>query len=122
MPRVIHFDLTVDDPERARKFYEDVFHWKIEKWDGPMDYWMVTTGEDSEPGINGGFMRKRDAQSGTHHTISVSSVDEFIKKVEEKGGKIVSKKMAIPGVGWMAAFRDPEGNVVSMMEDDKSAK
>ena len=44
MPRPCHFDLTADEPERAMKFYKDVFGWKFEKWDGPMEYWMVTTG------------------------------------------------------------------------------
>jgi len=48
MPRPIHFDLTVDNPERAVKFYKDVFGWKFEKWDGPMDRWMATTGDEKE--------------------------------------------------------------------------
>jgi len=52
MPRISHFDIPADDPVRAQKFYADVFDWKFNKWDGPMDYWMVKTG-DSEPGING---------------------------------------------------------------------
>ena len=46
MSRVVHFEIPADDPVRAAKFYEDVFGWKIEKWEGPFDYWLVTTGEE----------------------------------------------------------------------------
>lgn len=48
MPRVSHFDIPSDNPERAQKFYKEVFDWKFEKWDGPMDYWMITTGSEEE--------------------------------------------------------------------------
>ena len=58
MPKVIWFEIPADDPGRAAKFYEDVFGWKVEKWDGPFDYWLVTTGPDDEPGINGAIMTK----------------------------------------------------------------
>jgi len=44
VPRISHFDIPVDDPERAQNFYSKVFDWKFEKWDGPMDYWMAKTG------------------------------------------------------------------------------
>ena len=53
MARVVHFEIPVDNPDRAVKFYTDVFGWKIEKWEGPIDYWLITTGEENEPGING---------------------------------------------------------------------
>ncbi len=51
MGRVVHFEIHGDDPERAAEFYRGVFGWEISKWDGPVDYWLVTTGEDSEPGV-----------------------------------------------------------------------
>lgn len=54
MSRVIHFDLSADDPERAARFYKSVFGWKVEKWQGPSDYWLMTTGDETEPGITGG--------------------------------------------------------------------
>ena len=57
MSRVIHFEISADDPDRAVIFYGNVFSWKIEKWD-PFEYWTVTTGKDDEPGINGAVMPK----------------------------------------------------------------
>jgi len=42
MPKVIHFEIPAKDPERAIKFYKEVFEWKIVKWEGDFDYWLVT--------------------------------------------------------------------------------
>jgi len=54
--RVVHFELAADDPDRCAQFYAAAFGWKIEKWGGPTDYWLVTTGEPGEPGIDGGIV------------------------------------------------------------------
>ncbi|MFY9710328.1 MAG: VOC family protein, partial [Candidatus Cybelea sp.] len=59
MARVNHFEIHSADPQAAAKFYTDVFGWKISKWDGPMDYWLVSTGEG--PGIDGGIVPRRGA-------------------------------------------------------------
>ena len=123
MPRVIHFEMYTDDPERGRKFYQDVFGWQFNKWTGPQEYWVVTTGEEGEPGINGGMMRPRPGQSpGTINTIGVPSLDQVIKKIEHQGGTICVPKMAIPGVGWLAYAEDPTGNVFGVLEPDTNAK
>ncbi len=123
MPRVIHFEMYMDDPERGRKFYQDVFGWQFNKWTGPQEYWVVTTGEEGEPGINGGMMRPRPGQSpGTINTIGVPSLDQVIKKIEHQGGTICVPKMAIPGVGWLAYAEDPTGNVFGVLEPDTNAK
>ncbi len=53
-PRVIHFEIHVDDPKRARAFSSTVFGWKIKNRDGPQDYWLIETGPQDEPGIKGG--------------------------------------------------------------------
>jgi len=98
MPRPIHFDLTAEDPERAMKFYKDIFGWNFEKWEGPMEYWMITTGEKNEPGINGGLSKKGQQSMPNMNTIGVSSVEQFSASVQRNGGKILMSKTAIPGV------------------------
>ena len=123
MPRVVHFEIYTDDPEAVRPFYQDIFGWKIEKFQGPVEYWLVTTGDDNEPGINGGLTRSREGQSpGTLNTIGVSSLDQSMKKIEQAGGKICVPKMAIPGVGWLAYAQDPASNVFGIIEPDTNAK
>jgi uncharacterized protein len=83
----------------------------------------VTTGDDEDAGINGGLLRPREGQSpGTINTIAVSSLDEAIKKIEQRGGKICVPKMAIPKMGWLAYAQDTQGNVFGIMEPDTNAK
>lgn len=122
MPRIIHFDIPADDPARAQKFYQDIFGWTFDKWNGPMEYWMAKTGDDKQPGINGGLAKRMPGQTGMTNTIDVPSVDEFAKKIESKGGKIIMPKMAIPGVGYFAQCLDTEGNVFGIIQMDQNAK
>lgn len=121
MARVTHFELPVDDPERAIAFYEKVFDWKIEKWQGPTEYWLITTGTKDEVGIDGGLARRQEPETGTEVTVSVESVDEAVAAVEANGGKVLRPKQVVPGVGWLAYCEDTEGNVFGMMEDDPAA-
>src|SRR6266446_5949400 len=82
MNRVTHFEIYTDDPEAVQPFYQDVFGWKFQKFEGgPMEYWLVTTGDDKEPGINGGLTRPREGQSpGTLNTVAVASLDQTHQK------------------------------------------
>lgn len=126
MNRVVHFEFTVENSDRTAKFYSETFGWKISGWGGPMNYWLISTGPKEDAGIDGGFMlrseRDENLGKGTINTIEVSSVDEYIKKIEENGGKVVSPKMPIPGVGYMALCKDTEGNTIGIMHNDSNAK
>jgi uncharacterized protein len=124
MNRVVHFEIYTDDPEAVQPFYGDVFGWKFKKFEGgPIEYWLVTTGDDKDGGINGGFARPREGQSpGTLNSIAVPSLDETTKKIEQHGGKICVPKMAIPKMGWLAYAEDPAGNVFGIMEPDANAR
>ncbi len=122
MARVVHFDLPADNVERAIKFYTDVFGWKFEKWQGPMDYWLVMTGADGEPGIDGGLSKRSRPDERVVNTVDVRSVDEAVKKVEAAGGRVTRPKQAVPGVGWLAYCVDTEGNPFGMMQEDRNAR
>ncbi len=121
MPRVIHFDISADDPERALRFYRDVFGWKAEKWNGPFDYWLIKTGEPDQPGIDGGLARRDQPWESITNIIDVTSVDEMAARIVANGGIIVRPRNAIPGVGYFAACQDTEGNVFGIMQMDESA-
>jgi predicted enzyme related to lactoylglutathione lyase len=121
MSRVIHFEIPAGDPERAANFYRKVFGWKIEKWPGPMEYWMVSTGAEGTPGINGGLMKNTDVKTTTN-TIGVDSVDSAVATVQSAGGKLVVPKMPIPMLGYFAYCEDPEGNLFGVMQADPNAK
>jgi predicted enzyme related to lactoylglutathione lyase len=122
MSRVIHFDLSADDPERAVNFYKNVFGWKIEKWDGPTNYWMIQTGDESDPGITGGIAQRIKPNDTTVVIYDVESVDEFSQKVLDSGGTIREQKKNIPGVGFLVICRDTDGNTFGIMEIEQSVK
>ena len=127
MPRVVHFEIHAEQPERAVEFYSRVFGWEFQKWQGPQDYWLISTGPAEQPGINGGLLRRPGPLDGTAIlayvcTVDVSDVDEYIRKVESAGGSIAMPKMAVPGVGWLAYAKDTEGNLFGMMQFDQGAR
>jgi predicted enzyme related to lactoylglutathione lyase len=119
--RVVHFELPADDPDRCAKFYADAFGWKVTKWGGPTDYWLVETGEAPEVGIDGGIGRRQDADDQITNTIDVADLDAAIAAVEAAGGRITNAKHAVQGVGWLAYATDTEGNPFGMMQNDESA-
>ena len=120
MPRPVHFEIHADQPERAVAFYENVFGWSIQKWEGPEPYWLVTTGPDSEPGINGAlFQRETDSQ--TTLTMSVDSIEDAAASVVAAGGKILQAKTPIPSMGWFATCEDTEGNKFGLFTNDPNA-
>jgi uncharacterized protein len=122
MSRVIHFEIPAADPDRAAAFYGNVFGWKFDKWPGPMEYWMVTTGKEGEIGINGGMLKKPGLVAATTNTIGVDSVDSATTAVVKAGGKQLMPKTPIPTVGYFAYCEDTEGNVFGLMQADPNAK
>jgi predicted enzyme related to lactoylglutathione lyase len=123
MGRVVHFEIPAESPERVAAFYKKVLGWSVRKWEGPVDYWLISTGPDRDPGIHGGIARKQDPPaSGILVTAQVDSVDECLRTVTGAGGSIVLPKRAIPGVGYQAHVKDPEGNVIGILENDPLAR
>ena len=126
MPRVVHFEIHASDPDRAVNFYKTLFNWEFQKWEGPMDYWLVTTGPNEQPGINGGLVRRQgelDGQAVIAYvcTVDVADVDASINAATSNGAQVVVPKMPIPGVGWLVYCKDTEGNIFGMLQADEAA-
>jgi hypothetical protein len=123
MDGVVHFEIPVDDLERAKAFYGTVFDWELRSIP-EMQYTMVTTTQMDEqtmsptsPGaINGGLMDRSDHTPSPVITIGVDSVEEAMKKVEAEGGAVITPSTPIPGMGAFGYFKDPEGNVMGLFE------
>jgi predicted enzyme related to lactoylglutathione lyase len=126
MSRVVHFEIHADVPQRAANFYQSVFDWQITKWEGPAEYWLITTGPKTEPGIDGAILPRMQPINGDSViayvcTIDVPSVDDAIAKITKTGGTIALEKMAVPHVGWLAYAKDTEGNIFGVLQNDPSA-
>ena len=122
MPKIVHFEIPADDPEKAIAFYREVFGWKIESWGGPMEYWLARTGDEGEGGIDGAIMRREHPGQTPINIIDVPDLDEFMDKIVAHGGKKVADKVPVPGVGWAAYAMDTEGNVFGLLQPDPDVK
>jgi uncharacterized protein len=129
MSRVIHFEIHAANPTRAAKFYSDLFGWNIQKFDGPVEYWLIVTGPDDSRGINGGLVLRHGPTPAVDQpanayvcTVDVSNLDESLAKSLTLGGTVALSKMPIPGIGWLAYVKDTEGNTFGMMQNDPAAK
>ena len=130
--RPVHFEIQVDKPERAMKFYKEVFGWEFQQWE-QNQYWMVMTApkESSEPGINGGLLPRPKGSAAPVNgaavnafvcTMQVENIDETIKKTMAAGGTLALPKFAFPGMAWQAYYKDTEGNIFGIHQTDKNAK
>jgi predicted enzyme related to lactoylglutathione lyase len=117
MGRVVHFELNAENPERAANFYAKVFDWKVEKWSGPEEYWLLNTGVGKDPGINGAIMRRPNFGTVTVNTIGVESIDQTLENIQKRGGQLLSPKTNIPGVGWFAYCQDTEGVTFGVIQN-----
>jgi uncharacterized protein len=124
---IVHFEIPVDDIERASSFYRDVFGWEISKMPGPFEYYgLRTTATDESgmpkgPGVNGGMMKRMHPAHLPTNYFGVEDVDAYAAKLVEAGGEICMPKMAVPGHGWMVHFKDPEGNTFALWQGDSAA-
>ena len=128
MPRVAHFEIHATEPAKLAAYYRELFGWKMQHL-AHIDYWLIDTSEGSEPGINGGLLQRRgpkpaegQAVNAFMCTVNVSSVDDFRAKALKLGGTEALPKMAIPGVGYVAYCKDPDGNIFGLHQADPNAK
>lgn len=120
MARPTHFEIPVDNPDRAEKFYSAVFGWTFQRYPGaPSYYGMASTG-DSHPGINGALFQ-RTPDSETTLTMETDSIEDSTAKILAEGGSVVQAKTAIPTMGWFATYKDPEGNKFGLFTNDSNA-
>ncbi len=122
MDKVVHFEIPVDDLERAKKFYKNVFGWKMGSLPG-MEYIMTcTTPVDEsympkEPGaINGAIMKRQHPIDYPVITIGVQDIDDAMKNIKKMGGEIIREKMQIWNVGYATYFKDTEGNIIGLWQ------
>lgn len=131
MGRVVHFEIHVDDMERAKKFYGEVSGWTFEDWSdyAGTPYFGAVTGDSKEMGINGALMKRQGASpeagqalNGYACTMGVEDYDSTETKILNNGGKVSMPKYALPGMAWQGYYIDTEGNVFGIHQPDENAK
>ena len=127
MPDIGHFMIPADNVDRARHFYASLLGWKIDPVKSPgnpavaaMQYHDISTGKAREGTMNTGGLYKRHLQEPILDFVMVENIDALEAKVEKLGGKITMPKNAIPGVGKVVMILDTEGNVIGLLEREKT--
>lgn len=123
MDKVVHFEIPADNLVRAKKFYQETFGWQLQ--DVPdMSYTMVRTTETDEkwmpkePGaINGDMLKRNEAVPVPSFAIDVENLEEAIEKVKKSGGVIIKGKTSVGPMGFIAYFKDTEGNILSLWQN-----
>ena len=127
MNSIVHFEIPADKPERAAKFYKDVFGWQIKRW-GNIPYWNIDTKHGKKTGINGalmqrsGLFKKKGGFNSFICTVEVKDLEGISEKVKKAGGKWANKGGLIHGVGFHQYFKDTEGNIFGALQPDSKAK
>jgi predicted enzyme related to lactoylglutathione lyase len=129
MSRVVHFEIRATDPEKLVSYYSALFGWSFQKWEGPMDYWLIHTGPAQERGIDAGMVRRRgeppvemQAVNAYVCTVGVESAQSSLARALELGGTLAVPLMPVPGVGWLCYAKDPSGNIFGMLQPDAATK
>lgn len=131
MGRLVHFEVHVDDMERAKKFYGEVFGWSFQDWSeyAGMPYYGAVTGNEEELGINGALLQRQgpppeanQALNGYACTMGVEDYDTAEARIIENGGTVALPKYALPGMAWQGYYKDTEGNIFGIHQPDASAK
>jgi predicted enzyme related to lactoylglutathione lyase len=119
---ITHFEIPANDVEKLKRFYEEVFGWKITPVDGPIEYWTIETvpvdlnGMTIRPGVNGGMFKKQIPNSKPINYFAVESITAFLDKIVKSGGKVTQPKQEVPEIGWIATAEDPEGNKFALLQ------
>lgn len=131
MGRIVHFEVHVDDMDRAKKFYGEVFGWTFEDWSSyaGIPYFGATTGDSNELGINGALMKRQgpspipgQAMNGFVCTMGVADYDSTEAAILKLGGSVAVPKHVLPGMAWQGYYIDLEGNLFGIHQPDKNAK
>ena len=128
MPTIVYFQIPSDDIERSKKFYNDLFGWKIDRSPesntpkGMENWTVITTDHNGNEALGGGMSKRQMPQQQITNFIDVKSVDEYSSKVERLGGKVVVPKTAIPGMGYYAVCLDTENNSFGIFEPSENVK
>jgi predicted enzyme related to lactoylglutathione lyase len=131
MNKVTHFEFPWDDKERAKSFYQKVFNWKPFEWE-QFNYTSYQTGpvnekmQPTEPGfINGGSSKRDPAMPYPMFYIDVPDIDLALSNITQNGGSVVRGKTPLGengSMGFLAWFKDSEGNILGLSQSASSGK
>ena len=116
--KVEWFDLTVDDAESVKSFYEQVVGWTTNPFDmgGYDDYCLVSKDQSTVAGICHARGPNANLPAQWILYIYVDRLDESLRLCLELGGKQLSEIRHMSGQGKYCIISDPAGAVCALFE------
>ena len=112
---VVWFEVMGEDGAELRRFYSELFHWKIDA-SNPMEYGMVEAADGR--GIAGGVGQLGDApQPRVTFYVATTDIAKSLHRVCELGGGVLMPRTELPGGTVIGMFADPEGNMIGLVEE-----
>ena len=113
--KIVHIELSANSTKDAAKFYSDVFGWKMTEFP-EMNYTTFMPAEDSP--LGGGFSPVGEFTPAGRILVYIETddIEESFAKIEANGGQRLQPPMEIPGVGAIATFSDPTGNLMALLK------
>ncbi|HUE06209.1 MAG TPA: VOC family protein [Acidimicrobiales bacterium] len=108
---VIHAEIRSADPDTTRKFYADLFDWKVASEGGFPGYTFIDTGV--EGGTHVAISPRQGSEDEVLFFVAVEDVASTLKKAEALGGSIVQPAQQVPGVTF-GVFADGQGHKVGV--------
>ncbi|MFP5320144.1 MAG: VOC family protein [Acidimicrobiia bacterium] len=112
---VAFFEVVSDEPERAQKFYAEMFGWDVQSSPDLGGYALVDTGA-GEGAVGGGIGPSQvPGDTGVKIYVRVDDLDAYLARARELGGTPLVPPMDLPGdFGRIAVLADPDGNPVGL--------
>ena len=115
--KICYLEIPAKTGEASAEFYSSIFDWKIRKrGDGAIAF------DDTEGGVSGTWVKEGDYTPGEHTRtyIMVDKITDSLKKIEAKGGRVLTPRTEIgTGMGAFAIFADPVGNEFGLYEEPR---
>jgi uncharacterized protein len=111
------FELYVQDMERAKAFYQNVFQVTLEPLEAPgIELWAFPMLMDSS-GCSGALVKMKDKDSGGGGTIVYFASEDCAveaARAGRHGGQIHKEKTSIGQYGFITLVLDTEGNMIGI--------
>ena len=114
-----YFEIPVLDLDRAMKFYSSVFNCDFTKEEIHGNEMALFPFNGKKSGITGALAKGevyKPSTSGSLIYLSTSNIDETLEKVKSLGGEVLFPKTAAGEYGYVAEFKDLEGNRIALFE------
>ena len=128
MPRIIRFEIHASRPQVLIDFYSAVLGWSFSHV-AAIGFWRIQTDPSDRSGIEGGLVPRPGAAPGATQavnaficTVEVASLDETFAKAVASGAVVALPKFPVPGMGLLAYIKDPDGNMLGLLQPEELSR